>query len=175
MVLAWAVMLQNFDFEMDDPSYKLSLQETLTIRPKGFFVKARPRGGMTPIELEARLAGSFLQHNTSDAIGGNAIKAGTKTGRRLAIFYGSDSGTCEYMAHKLASDAARHGYDAFINPLDSAKDDLPKDTPVVILTASYEGQPPHNATKFVKWTEGLEGSELAGVSYSVWGCGKYFF
>lgn len=96
-------------------------------------------------------------------------------GRRLVIFYGLDFGICEYMVYKFVFDVVRYGYDVFINFFDLVKDDLFKDIFVVILIVLYEGQFLYNVIKFVKWIEGLEGSELVGVLYSVWGCGKYFF
>jgi cytochrome P450/NADPH-cytochrome P450 reductase len=49
---------------------------------------------------------------------------------------------------------------------------LPKEQPVIIITGSYDGRPPDNARKFVTWLEALEGQELEGVSYAVFGCGK---
>jgi cytochrome P450/NADPH-cytochrome P450 reductase len=45
---------------------------------------------------------------------------------------------------------------------------------VVIVTASYEGQPPDNARHFVEWLEGLDkaAQPLKNVSYAVFGCGN---
>lgn len=112
---------------MDDPSYELKILETLTVRPKDFYVKARPRGGITPIEMEARLTGSFVDHAALNAAVAKDVQPKTTLGRELAIFFGSDSGTCEFVAHKLASDAAMHVFNPSIAPLDSAKDALPTD------------------------------------------------
>jgi cytochrome P450/NADPH-cytochrome P450 reductase len=41
----------------------------------------------------------------------------------------------------------------------------------VVVTASYEGQPPDNARRFVAWVEGLGPDALKGARYSVFGCG----
>jgi cytochrome P450/NADPH-cytochrome P450 reductase len=49
---------------------------------------------------------------------------------------------------------------------------LPKAQPVIIITGSYDGSPPDNAREFVTWLQSLEGKELEGVSYAVFGCGK---
>lgn len=64
------------------------------------------------------------------------------------------------------------GFTAKLGTLDSAAMKLPTDGPVVIVTASYEGEPPDNAAHFVKWLTGLDGKELEGVKYSVFGCGN---
>jgi cytochrome P450/NADPH-cytochrome P450 reductase len=36
MLLAMAILLQNFDFSLHDPSYTLKISKTLTIKPKEF-------------------------------------------------------------------------------------------------------------------------------------------
>ncbi|KAI8288579.1 Bifunctional cytochrome P450/NADPH--P450 reductase [Colletotrichum sp. SAR11_57] len=181
MLLALAVLFQNFNFVSHNPNYDLKVAQTLTIKPKDFYIRAILREGLTPALLEARLAGSIV------ATGANAKAAaktqaektpsqsngtnGTSKGGNLAVFYGSNSGTCEFMAQRLASDAQSHGFSATVDSLDTAREALPTDRPVVIVTSSYEGQPPHNAALFVDWLTNLKGKELENVSYAVYGCG----
>ncbi|KAH7031507.1 bifunctional P-450:NADPH-P450 reductase [Microdochium trichocladiopsis] len=181
MLLAYAALLQSFSFVMDNPSYTLQTQTSLTIRPKGFYIRAIARGGLTPLQLEARLVGA--SGNGADAKPSKSASAQPKPaaasengemegGQRLAIYYGSNSGTCEFMARRLGTDASDRGFVASIEPLDVAKGALPKEVPVVIVASSYEGQPTHNAGHFVQWIESLSNTkELEGVSYAVWGCG----
>ena len=57
--------------------------------------------------------------------------------------------------------------------LDSAVEHVPKDGPVFIVTASFEGQPADNAAHFVEWLTSLTGTEFAGVKYGVFGCGNH--
>jgi cytochrome P450/NADPH-cytochrome P450 reductase len=59
-----------------------------------------------------------------------------------------------------------------VEPLDSAVDKVPKDQPVVLISSSYEGQPPDNAAHFVQWLESLGDKKLEGVKYAVFGCGN---
>jgi cytochrome P450 / NADPH-cytochrome P450 reductase len=59
-----------------------------------------------------------------------------------------------------------------IGPLDKAAGQLPKEGAVIIVTASYEGQPPDNARKFVSWMDGLPVGALTGVKYAVFGVGN---
>lgn len=90
------------------------------------------------------------------------------------MYYGSQSGTCEAMAQRLASDAKDHGFRAsIVAPLDDANQNVPKGQPVVIVTASYEGQPPANAAIFVDWMESLKSDEMKGLDYAVFGCGHH--
>lgn len=177
MLLAYAVLLQNFNFIMDNPAYTLRISETLTIKPKDFKIRAIPRNGISPSQMEARLAGGYVGPGTltPDKVAkaeSNTNGTGS-TGRKLAIYYGSNAGTCEFMAQKAASDAAAHGFDASIDRLDAAKESLPRDVPVLIITASYEGQPPDNAGHFVQWIENLGEGDLKGVKYAVFGCGMF--
>ncbi|EKG19175.1 Cytochrome P450 [Macrophomina phaseolina MS6] len=174
-LLVVAILLQNFNFTMEDPSYTLKFKQSLTIKPKDFRMRAVLRNGRTPTTLEHQLAsGSISQaHATSEAAKPNQ-KADGRGGIPFSIYYGSNTGTCEALARRLASDASGHGFRVdTIDSLDSVKEHLPKDHPIAIVTASYEGQPADNAAHFVAWLETLKGSELDGVNYTVFGCGHH--
>ncbi|KAK8033991.1 Bifunctional P-450:NADPH-P450 reductase [Apiospora rasikravindrae] len=177
MVLALAVMLQNFNFVMHNPAYTLRLAQSLTIKPKDLYLRAISREGLSPAQLEARLAGVFGGAGAGGTIFSPSGTSSPKfestlpTGRKIAIYYGSNSGTCEFMAQRLASDAKAHGYMACVDILDAAKEAVPTGCPVVIIAASYEGQPTHNASHFVNWIQNLEEKKLEGARYAVWGYG----
>ena len=81
-------------------------------------------------------------------------------------------GTCEALAQIVAHSAPNHGFRAEVQPLDNAAHALPKDRPVLIITSTYEGEPPENAGQFLKWVEAIDGKSLAGVQYAVFGCGN---
>nr|WVH32641.1 cytochrome P450 [Trichoderma asperellum] len=171
--LAVAMLFQNFNFTLDDPNYQLEIVASLTIRPKDFFMRASLRHGMTATELERKLGGKGAagEHHADAKAAGGATQGSQKP---LAVYYGSNSGTCEALAQRVATDALSHGFKVTdLAPLDFANQNLPKDRPVVIVTASYEGQPPSNAAHFVSWIESLKGNELEGVSYAVFGCGHH--
>src|SRR6266436_10027762 len=42
-LLVVVILLQNFNFTAEDPSYQLTLKQTLTIKPKGFYMRAHLR------------------------------------------------------------------------------------------------------------------------------------
>ncbi|EUC47483.1 hypothetical protein COCMIDRAFT_35012 [Bipolaris oryzae ATCC 44560] len=170
-LLVLAILLQNFNFTMDDSSYQLQIKQTLTIKPKDFNMHAHLRNGISPTSLERSLASSSINESAS-ANGGPVKKAATTSGKPIAIYYGSNTGTCEALANRLASDAANHGFKVdVVNTLDTARDNLPTDKPVVIVTRSYEGAPADNAAHFVNWVGTLKEKELENVSYAVFGCG----
>ncbi|KAI1374785.1 cytochrome P450 [Hypoxylon crocopeplum] len=175
--LAIAMLLQNFNFVLDDPSYILSLKQTLTIKPKGFHMRGTLRDGMTPTQLEHRLAGTAMP---TEPLNGHALKEPVQptangSGKPITILFGSNSGTCEALAQRVASDASRHGFKVSkIDILDTANANLPKGEPVIIITASYEGQPPDNAAHFVSWVENIKDkAALDGVDYAVFGVGHH--
>ncbi|KAL7789003.1 cytochrome P450 [Trichoderma ceciliae] len=173
-VIAIAMLFQNFNFTLDDPNYQLEIVPSLTIKPKDFYMRATLRHGMTPTELEQRLAGKGVsEEHHADKKKTGAV-SNQRSQKPLAVYYGSNSGTCEALAQRVAADAPSHGFRVTdLAPLDSANQNLPKDRPVIIVTASYEGQPPSNAAHFVSWIESLKGNELDGVSYAVFGCGHH--
>ncbi|KAL8306505.1 hypothetical protein RB597_002994 [Gaeumannomyces tritici] len=176
-LLVMAMLLQNFNF-VPQAGYKFAYKQTLTLKPKEFHMRAVLRDGLTPTTLERRLQGLAPASETAKvASTGSSAGAGAgagATGAPMTILYGSNSGTCEALARRIAADAPSHGFRAVtVDCMDSAKDRLPTDQPVVIITASYEGQPPDNAGHFVAWLEAADqaGQPLKKVSYAVFGCG----
>jgi len=88
----------------------------------------------------------------------------------MAIFFGSNSGSCESFAETLASEAPLYGYNATVATLDSTVGSLPNDQPIIIITASYEGQPCENAKQFVAY---LESKPKLEINYAVFGAGHH--
>ncbi|KAI3395136.1 hypothetical protein diail_1751 [Diaporthe ilicicola] len=175
-VLVMAMLLQNFNFMPDDPNYHLSIKQTLTIKPKDFLMRATLRHGLSPTQLEHRLNGTTAPPTPLESsVASLSLQSGQKAkGKPMAIYYGSNSGTCEALAQRLASDAPSHGFSAaVVDSLDAANQNLPTDKPVAVITASYEGEPPDNAALFCNWIQGLKGKELENVSYAVFGCGHH--
>jgi len=177
-LLVLVLLLQNFNFSMDDPSYQLHIKQALTIKPKDFYMRATPRNGVSATAIRESLASTTAERPVSgkvakDANGTAQVPKGKGgKGKPIAIYYGSNTGTCEALANRLASDAAQHGFTAeVVDTLDTVRDNLPTDKPVVIVTPSYEGAPADNAAHFVSWLENLKANELENVSYAVFGCG----
>lgn len=171
-LLVLAMVLQNFDLEFEDPEYTLSIKQTLTVKPANFKIKATPRDGLTATELERKLAGNHTTKPRSNAVKIDRTN-NDQSGKPLRIYYGSNSGTSQSMAEQLAANAFQHGFHCtVVDHLDSACEDLSSDEPIVLITASYEGQPPDNAVNFVQWIEKTpEIPDLERVSYAVFGCG----
>ena len=128
------------------------------------------RAGLDPMALERRVWNGKEEHRP-DEKDVRVEDASIVKHSPMSIFYGSNSGTCESLAQSLANHASSRGYHAEVQNMDSAADKIPKDHPVIFVTSSYEGEPPDNAARFIKWLEELKGGELAGASFAVFGCG----
>ncbi|KGO57871.1 Oxidoreductase FAD/NAD(P)-binding [Penicillium expansum] len=172
MLLVMAVLMQNFNFSMANPGYDIQIKQTLTIKPKDFFIHATLREGLTATKL-----GRLLNNETGSSESGSSNedidkqKSQPTDKKPMHVYYGSNTGTCEALAKRLVSDAARYGYAAEAKELDTAIQKIPQNEPVVIITASYEGKPPDNAAHFYEWLSNLKETKLQGVSFAVFGCG----
>lgn len=129
--------------------------------------------GWTARKIEQHLSGSLkepMSTATSSNQSTSTPAAANKPGKPLTILYGSNSGTCEAFAQTLAEDARTHGFTATkVETLDSAKGTLPTEEPVVIVTASYEGEPCDNAAHFFDWLQNT--NDQIKTKFAVFGCG----
>lgn len=162
-MLFLAKLLQRFDITPADPGYELKIHHTLTMKPEGLFINVRRRN----VRIEA--AGGPAVELARQA---EAPAAAAANGVPVRVLYGSNAGTSQDFAQRIANDAGRRGYSPTIGPLDDAAGGLPTTGLVAIVASSYEGQPPDNARKFMTWTEGLQPGSLAGVRYTVFGNGN---
>ncbi len=173
-ILVTAMLLQNFNFRLDDPSYQLHIKQTLTIKPKDFYMHATLRDHIDPVHLEKMLhVDPVATAEASEKHRKIAAVTPGKAKKPMTILYGSNAGTCEALAQNMARVASGYGYHAEVEPLDSGVDKIPKGQPVVLISSSYEGQPPDNAAHFVEWLHNLKDDKrLEGVKYAVYGCGN---
>jgi len=165
--LAIGMILQRFKL-IDHQRYQMHLKETLTIKPEGFKIKVRPRSD--------KARGAFAGAAPVAVAGAApAPRARTRPGHNtpLLVLYGSNLGTAEELATRVADLAEVNGFATRLAPLDDFAGQLPKQGGVLIFCASYNGAPPDNATQFIKWLRGdLAKDALAGVKYGLFGCGN---
>jgi cytochrome P450/NADPH-cytochrome P450 reductase len=89
------------------------------------------------------------------------------------VLYGSNLGTAEELATRVADLAEVNGFATRLGALDDYVGKLPEEGGLLIFCASYNGAPPDNGTQFVKWLDsGLPKDALAKVHYAVFGCGN---
>ena len=171
--MAVALLFQVFDFKLVDPDYQITVKQTLAMKPDNLFMYAQLRQGIDLNRLETSLRHGG--HDSETEEGAQASERDTQKEQRrpLYIFYGSNTGTCEELAGKLSLSASQHGYNAQIDTIDSSQNQILKAVPVIFITASYNGEPPENAARFISWLESKESVALGlqGVDYAVFGCG----
>ena len=166
--LAIGMILQRFKL-IDHQRYQMVLKETLTIKPDGFKIKVRPRSDKDRTIVSRPGVAAKV-----DGDGANAparVRPGHNT--PLLILYGSNLGTAEELAHRVADLAEVNGFATKLGPLDDYVGNLKGQGGVIIFCASYNGAPPDNATQFVKWLQSdLAKNEFADMRYAVFGCGN---
>jgi cytochrome P450/NADPH-cytochrome P450 reductase len=157
---------------MANSEYSLKLKQTLTIKPYEFYIRAIPRENTSPLTAAPGHTTKQQKSKSGDVKATN-VQPEDITGRqKIQVLYGSNMGSSEAFAQRIVSAASTKGFNASITTLDAATGHLPVGQPVVIVTASYEGQPADNAGRFVEQFSGLKANELEGVSYAVFGCGN---
>jgi cytochrome P450 / NADPH-cytochrome P450 reductase len=167
--LAVGMILQRFTL-IDVNRYQMVLKETLTIKPDGFKIKVRPRADQD--------RGAYAGQAASTAAVSTAAlapRARTRPAHNtpLLVLYGSNLGTAEELATRVADLAEVNGFATKLAPLDDFVGKLPEQGGVLIFCASYNGAPPDNATQFVKWLgSDLPKDAFAKVRYAVFGCGN---
>ena len=168
--LALGMILQRFKL-VDHERYQMLLKETLTIKPDGFKIKVRPRTDADRIVVTNR-PGAVATTSTAGAATPARVRPGHNT--PLLVLYGSNLGTAEELAHRVADLAEVNGFATKLAPLDDYVGNLTDQGAVVIFCASYNGVAPDNATKFVKWLSSgeLPKDAFKGVRYGVFGCGN---
>lgn len=162
--LVLARMYQRFRLRLSDPSYQLRHVQTLTMKPRDLMMRIEQR----PEERGQR---PDLHRPQPDAAESQTEK--THSDSSLLILFGSNMGTAQELAQTLLQQAASRKVSATVAELDSYVGRLPKQTPVVLICSTYNGQPPDNAVKFCSWLGIAQPSDtLRDVEFAVLGCGN---
>ncbi len=163
--LVLGMLLQRFEF-IDHRDYQLHTLTALTIKPQDLYIKIKHR---TDRELVHREAVAAAAVPAAGAASGPAVAG---HGTPLAVLFGSNLGTAEGIANKLAREGTERGFQVTIAALDDHVGQPPSGA-VIVVCSSYNGQPPENAADFVRWMRdpALPADAFAGVKYTVFGCG----
>ena len=134
--LALAMILQKFAIA-DRRGYRLSLKESLSIKPDDFWVRVRLRK-----PGERLTVADPVQIRTSD---GQDRATASGAGQRLSVVYGTSLGTARDIAEEIAERAAADGFETRTVAMDEALGTLPEDRIVIVVTATYNGRAPDSA------------------------------
>ncbi|MCR8573423.1 cytochrome P450 [Streptomyces sp. Isolate_219] len=158
---------------IDHRDYQLHIKETLTLKPDGFTLTLAARTPADRAAVRAALAvlpGS-AGNTGDDAATDEGLPARVPQGTGLLLLHGSNYGTCREFAERLADETTGLGFTADVAPLDAYAGTLPADRPVVIVAASYNGQPTDDAAAFVEWLNTAQDGAAADLPFAVLGVG----
>jgi cytochrome P450/NADPH-cytochrome P450 reductase len=166
--LVLGMLLHRFKL-IDHTRYTLRIKETLTLKPEGFRIKVKLRED----HERARAAAPAVVTSAPAAAPAPRPGVAERHGTPLLVLYGSNLGTSEELARRMAQDGDAHGFATTVAPLDAYVGQLPREGAVIITTATYNGTPPDNAVRFCDWlrSDRPAGTSLEGVRYTVFGCG----
>ncbi|KAK0200256.1 fatty acid hydroxylase [Desarmillaria ectypa] len=167
MSLVITSIIQRFDLSLVNPSYTLEITQAITIKPKNLRIYAKPRQQQPPRRRRSLTPDKKIDCPVS------LLDSSRHLERPLYVYYGSNTGSSEAFAQTIAREAHEHGFRALIGTLNSTVGYLPTDGPIVIVTASFEGEPADNANQFVPWMTSLLGHELDGIHFAIFGCGNH--
>lgn len=116
--------------------------------------------------------------NTMTMAENSFIKKLKSSGRRLVVFYGSQTGTAEEFAGRLAKEGLRYQMKGMVadpeecdmEELLSLKD-IDKSLAVFCLATYGEGDPTDNCMEFYDWIQNND-VDFSGLSYAVFGLGN---
>ncbi|MEU3414412.1 cytochrome P450 [Streptomyces sp. NPDC006658] len=150
----------------DHAGYRLTVKETLTLKPEGFTLTLTPRTAAD--RAHAPLPGT-APAPAQGTPAPDALPARVRPGTRVLFLHGSNYGTCRDFTARLADEATAVGCATETAALDAYADGLPTDRPVIVTAASYNGRPTDDATAFTAWLDGTP--DLTGVTFAVLGVG----
>jgi cytochrome P450 / NADPH-cytochrome P450 reductase len=168
--LVLGMLLQRFEL-IDHLDYQLKTKTALTIKPDEFRIQVRPRP-------DVRLARGTVQAEPDGAARSVAAPASSgaplvaEHGTPLSVLFGSNLGTAEAIATRLAQEGTERGFRVTLGALDEHVDDLPGSGATIVVSSSYNGTPPDNAVGFCHWIRSAGPRAADGAAYTVFGCGS---
>jgi hypothetical protein len=102
-----ALLIQRFDLTMDDPSYTLQIKSTLTVKPTNFKIRARVRQHREHLPL---VPSNFaVSSERKINIVEKPLETAATSAPHIYVYYGSNSGSAETFAQRIASAAPSKG------------------------------------------------------------------
>lgn len=118
------------------------------------------------------------QTDDADSLSGGLYEKMKATDRNMVVFYGSQTGTAEEFANRIAKEANRYGMRAMTADPEEVNfdtltriSDIDKSLCVFCLATYGEGDPTDNAREYYDWLKRGE-SDLNGLNYAVFGLGN---
>ncbi len=132
-----------------------------------------------PFTLEQRawlngfLAGLFANGSPDTASVAQLNGTTAKAGEPLLILFGSQTGTAEGLAKRLAKESEKRGFAPRVLPLnDYEQANLAQGGKAIIISSTWgDGEPPDNAVNFWSWLNSDAAPRLENLHFAVLGLG----
>jgi cytochrome P450 / NADPH-cytochrome P450 reductase len=176
-----SMLFRQYVFRLS-PNAKVTMQTTpsLTLRPENLFMRIHARLPRTAGSTGSS-AGVPPPTQATAQPEMPPVKS-VEAKLNLLVLFGSNTGTCEDVGLKLAhtvESALRGSKVVAFKPLNQGMELLQKhngpEDAVLVITATYNGQPPDNANHFNRWldeTKKTNPAALKGVKFAVMGVGN---
>ena len=163
--IAMAMLLRRF--AIGDPhGYRLTIKETLSIKPDNFTMRVRLRGPHERFTVAAPVP-------VDETVPAAAVAG---EGKRFAVLYGSSLGTARDIAEEIAERARVDGFEVTVRAMDDSlrAGAEPEDKVIVVVTATYNGRAPDTAIAVERALDGgrFEGADWGGARFAVLGIGN---
>ena len=163
--IAMAMLLRRFAIS-DPHGYRLTIKETLSIKPDAFTMRVRLRGEHERLQVTSAEPVAVEQ----------PVAAVTGTGKQFAVLYGSSLGTARDIAEEIAERARVDGFDVVVRAMDDSlrAGAEPQDKVIVVVTATYNGRAPDTALEVERALDAgqFQGADWSGASFAVLGIGN---
>jgi cytochrome P450/NADPH-cytochrome P450 reductase len=158
------------------PGATVAKNTVVTTKPEAFRVTRIPRTAAAPPTVVVDQPPDDPAWAPSPDRGAPTEIPATSAYRHLVIAYGSNFGASKELAERFAERSDFHGYTTEVLTLDELAASPARAEPwlLVVMTSTYTGNPPSNATAFRKWIEAAApGSPVwRECRYLVWGLGN---
>jgi cytochrome P450 / NADPH-cytochrome P450 reductase len=135
--LGLAMLLQKFAIS-DRRDYRLTIKETLSIKPDDFTMRIDARAA------HSRIAPAAAEPAVNDNAGPAQVAG---AGKRLSVIWGTSLGTARDIAEEIAERAEADGFEVRVRSMDEALGTIPEERVVVAVTATYNGKAPDSAVE----------------------------
>ncbi|WP_161883678.1 bifunctional cytochrome P450/NADPH--P450 reductase [Deinococcus alpinitundrae] len=163
--LALLLILQKFAL-IDPHDYQLKVKQSLTIKPDNFVISVRARRPHERFSMPIPVVEEPQQDLSTLSVTGAGIA--------LTVAYGSNLGSTEDLASRIADYATRSGFQTRLTTLDDLVGNVPGEGLLLVATATYNGAAPDNAARFDAWTQegGLTEGSLQHLRFALLGTGN---
>ncbi len=160
--LVMGMILQRYQLQLKK-DYQLVVKETLTLKPENLIVSLQRRKDESRYYVPKQAKQEKIQLQKEVRFAANP----------LTIAFGSNMGASEDFALEIAEEAEKLGFPCACLPLDNLIDNLPQSGTLIVITATYNGNPPNNAQRFAKWIATQKtNTGFDKLKFVVFGCGN---